>query len=95
MGEYNREAHLHGLVGTRQGPLESPRDRRPLSSVPSQQLIILLPTPNHTNQTAMSSTGTIRGLNKGFPVQKLEVPKRPAARKGVSRGTRDGRKGSA
>lgn len=35
-------------------------------------------------QTAMSSTGTIRGLNKGFPVEKLEVPKRPAARKGVS-----------
>ena len=43
-------------------------------------------SPPHTHkQTAMSSTGTIRGLNKGFPVEKLEVPKRPAARKGVSK----------
>ena len=33
----------------------------------------------------MSSTGQMRGLNKGFPVQKLEVPKRPAERKGVRR----------
>ncbi|TFJ84004.1 hypothetical protein NSK_005099 [Nannochloropsis salina CCMP1776] len=31
----------------------------------------------------MSSTGTIRGMNKGYPVQKLEVPKRPAGRKGT------------
>ena len=26
----------------------------------------------------------MRGINKGFPVQKIEVPKRPAGRKGVS-----------
>lgn len=32
----------------------------------------------------MSSTGTIRGLKKGYAVQKLEVAPRPAARKGVS-----------
>lgn len=33
----------------------------------------------------MSSTGQIQGLKKGYPVQKLEVAKRPAQRKGVRR----------
>lgn len=32
----------------------------------------------------VSSTGQVRGLTKGYPVQKLEVAKRPAQRKGVS-----------
>ncbi len=46
-------------------------------------------THTHSNhhqqqQEAMSSTGQMRGLNKGYPVQKLEAPKRPAGRKGVS-----------
>lgn len=39
----------------------------------------------HARAGTMSSTGQMRGLNKGFPVQKLEVPKRPAQRKGVRR----------
>lgn len=53
----------------------------------TRHILITLSPPPHPQlhiQTAMSSTGTIRGLNKGFPVEKLEVPKRPAARKGVS-----------
>lgn len=45
---------------------------------------LLITTINTAAAAMATSTGQMRGLNKGYPVQKLEVPKRPAQRKGVS-----------
>lgn len=56
----------------------------PFSLVPEGLIACPIHLPTHLKQSTMSSTGTIRGMNKGYPVQKLEVPKRPAGRKGVS-----------
>lgn len=54
------------------------------SLIPEGLIACPIHLPTRFKQSTMSSTGTIRGINKGYPVQKLEVPKRPAGRKGVS-----------